>query len=281
MREKECFCAGLLQRTIRQRRSQGPQPIGRVFNEPVRGSSMIICTSRKFIFVHINKTAGTSITEALAPSLQWNDIVLGATPIGQALDEPFKDRFNLYKHSTARDIRAVVGADVWSEFTTFAVVRDPVDRTVSFYRYLKRIETAASPLRQLRRRLLGRRPVWNGLLALRESKTFSDFIRHPILRYDPGFIPQHAFLSGENDEIIVDRLLRFEAIAEDFEVFCLDLGLGKLQIGHENRSGKGENRLSIPDSDIGFLKEYFAEDYALLARLPGRQKADDLRASSG
>jgi hypothetical protein len=241
---------------------------------------MIICTSRKFIFVHINKTAGTSITEALAPSLEWNDIVLGATPIGQALDQPFKDRFGLYKHSTAREIRAVVGADAWSESTTFAVVRDPVERAISFYQYLRRMETAASPLRRLRRRLFGWQPAWNGLVALRDSRSFSDFIRHPILRYEPGFIPQHAFLSGEDDEIIVDRLLRFETISEDFEDLAHGLGLGALRIGHENRSGSG-NRLSIPASDIDFLKGYFAKDYALLAGLSGGQKADDLQASSG
>ena len=233
---------------------------------------MIICTSRKFIFVHVNKTAGTSITEALAPRLQWNDIVLGATPIGQALDQPFKDRFNLYKHSTAREIRDVVGAEVWSDSTTFAVVRDPVDRTVSLYRYLKRIETAASPLRRLRRRLSGRQPVWNGLGALRESRSFSDFIRHPILRHEPGFMPQHAFLSGENGEIIVDRLLRFEAIAEDFEALCRELGFGTLRIGHENRSGRDGGRPPVPDSDIDFLRDYYAKDYALLASLIDRRE---------
>lgn len=242
---------------------------------------MIVCTSRKFIFVHINKTAGTSITEAFAPILQWTDIVLGVTPIGRVLDQPFQDRFNLCKHSTAREIRAVVGADIWSEFTTFAVVRDPVDRAVSLYHYLKRIETAGSPARRLRRRLLRRPPVWSGLIALRESKTFSDFIRHPMLGSEPGFIPQHAFLSGENDEIIVDRLLRFEAIAEAFEALCRDLGLGRLRIGHENRSREDRNRLSIPDSDVDFLRDYFAKDYALLASLSNQQKADDLQASSG
>jgi hypothetical protein len=233
---------------------------------------MIICSSRKFIFVHINKTAGTSIVEALAPHLQWNDIILGSTPIGHALNQPFKDRFNLYKHSTAREIRGVVGARVWSDSTTFAVVRDPVGRAVSLYRYLKRIEAAASPLRQMRRRLSGRQPVWNGLRALRESKSFSDFIRHPILRYEPGFLPQHAFLSGENGEIIIDRLLRFEAIAEDFEALCRDLGFGPLRIGHQNRSGEAGSRLPIPDSDIEFLKDYYAKDYVLLASLIARQE---------
>lgn len=232
---------------------------------------MIISASRKFIFVHINKTAGTSITEALAPKLQWNDIILGSTPIGLALDQPFKDRFNLYKHSTAREICGVVGAGVWSNSTTFAVVRDPVDRTVSLYRYLKRIDAAASPLRRLRRRLSERQPVWSGLRALRESRSFSDFIRHPILRYEPGFMPQHTFLSGENDEIIIGRLLRFEAIAEDFEALCQELGFGALRIGHENRSGDGD-RPSIPDRDIDFLRDYYARDYALLASLVGRRK---------
>ena len=85
-------------------------------------------------------------------------------------------------------------------------------------------------------------------------------------------MPQHAFLSGENGEIIVDRLLRFETIAEDFEALCQELGFGALRIGHENRSGENGSRLTIPDRDIDFLRDYYAKDYALLASPIGRRK---------
>jgi hypothetical protein len=229
---------------------------------------MIISNSGKFIFVHINKTAGTSVTDALAPCLRWNDIVLGATPVGTALNAPYRDRFGLYKHSTAREIRAVVGDEVWRSYTTFCVLRDPIDRAVSLYRYLKRMQADRSELRRRLRDLLGRsRPDWPATVALRETDSFSAFIRHPRIHFDPGFLGQHAFVCDEAGNVIVDRLLRFETIADDFAALAAELGLPADPIGHSNRSGTGAGaaRPELSDDDVAFLKERFARDYALLA----------------
>ena len=38
---------------------------------------MIISHTHRLIFVHIQKTAGTSVTVALDPFMGWNDIILG------------------------------------------------------------------------------------------------------------------------------------------------------------------------------------------------------------
>jgi hypothetical protein len=246
---------------------------------------MIICNSRKFIFIHINKTAGTSITEAVAPHLQWNDLVLGETPIGRALNQPFKERFNLYKHSTAREIRAVVGERLWNDYRTFAVLRDPIDRTLSLYRYLKRLDASAPRGQRLLRSLLGKDPsAWPATRALRESKSFSEFIRHPKLRYDPGFMSQRHFIADEDGRIIVDTLLRFESIDDAFGSLCRELGLEVDRIGHANMSSgrSGSHPVTVSDGDAAFLRAHFAQDYALLEdllRYP--QKAGDPRISSG
>ena len=38
---------------------------------------MIISNSKRFIFLHVPKAAGTSITIMLDAELEWDDIVLG------------------------------------------------------------------------------------------------------------------------------------------------------------------------------------------------------------
>jgi hypothetical protein len=248
---------------------------------------MIICNSRKFIFVHINKTAGTSVTDTLYPHLQWNDIILGSTPVGIALNHPYKERFGLYKHSTAREIRAVVGPEIWRDYTTFCVLRDPVDRALSLYRYLRRLQADKSEFRRRLRDLFGKgRPDWPATQALRESESFSAFIRHPKIRHDPGFMSQKAFICDPEGTVIVDRILRFETIATEFADLCGELGLAAAPIGHQNRSETGPRaRPVLTPGDIAFLRAYFAEDYALLeagAPVPqGLQKESDLRPSSG
>ncbi len=233
---------------------------------------MIISNAHRFIFIHINKTAGTSVTEALAPHLAWNDIVLGGTPIGRALDQPFHERFGLYKHSTAREIRAVVGGPVWKSYLSFAVLRDPVERTISLYRFLRRLEDDCPAGRKLLRRVLRRRrsPVWPASTALRESRDFSGFIHHPMLRYDPGFIPQHRFLSDEEGRIIVSRLLCLETLTDELVQLGSALGLRLGTVGHANRSTirrGGRIEVTPTQEDIDYLRTYFAKDEALRAQV--------------
>ena len=75
---------------------------------------MIISNSHRFIFVHVLKTGGTTVCAALDPFLRWNDVVLGGTEFGERMNGPYRDRFGLRKHSTAQEIRAVVGDATWS-----------------------------------------------------------------------------------------------------------------------------------------------------------------------
>ena len=46
---------------------------------------MIISHTHRAIFVHIPKTAGTSITALIEPALRWNDLVLGGTTFGERI----------------------------------------------------------------------------------------------------------------------------------------------------------------------------------------------------
>ena len=60
------------------------------------------------IFIHINKTGGSSIEKALGLPLQ---------------------------HVTAKEVIAAIGQEVWGEIFKFTVVRNPWDKVVSHYHY--------------------------------------------------------------------------------------------------------------------------------------------------
>ncbi|GAA6167801.1 glycosyltransferase family 25 protein [Sessilibacter corallicola] len=94
---------------------------------------MIICHSKKFIYIHINKCGGTSLTQALSPFLADEDIVLGGYPEAEKRSEEYLAKYGIYKHSTAAEIKQFVGSDVWDSYYKFATIRDPWERVVSTY----------------------------------------------------------------------------------------------------------------------------------------------------
>jgi hypothetical protein len=163
---------------------------------------MIISNSHKFIFVHVMKTAGTSVSAAIDPYLRWNDVAIGGTRFGEQIQPAFRERFGLHKHSTASEIRAVVGGDVWSSYFTFTVVRHPYDRIVSLYTWLHKTLRNARPD--------ATEWSWPVATAFRESSSFSGFIRHEQFRQSLGGRPQVEWTCDDDGHCIVDFVGRFE-----------------------------------------------------------------------
>ncbi len=99
---------------------------------------MILNHQHRFLFIHVPKAAGTTITRALSPLTTFRDIELGGTKYGEAVQERFAARFDLRKHSTGAMIRAKCPAHIWRGFFVFAFVRNPYARAYSVFRFLRR-----------------------------------------------------------------------------------------------------------------------------------------------
>lgn len=99
---------------------------------------MILNHQHRFIFIHVPKTAGTTVTRALSALTTFRDIELGGTKYGEALQGLFASRFDLRKHSTALQVKAKCPGHIWRRFFVFAFVRNPYARAYSVYRFLQR-----------------------------------------------------------------------------------------------------------------------------------------------
>jgi hypothetical protein len=99
---------------------------------------MIINNTFQFVFVHIPKSAGTTVTSLLSRYSSYCDIELGGTPLGEAIQPHFQKRYGLQKHSTFSEIRTVVGEVMLKRYFSFAFVRNPYSRAYSAYKYLSR-----------------------------------------------------------------------------------------------------------------------------------------------
>lgn len=88
---------------------------------------MIISHKHKFIFVHLGRTGGRSLTMELAKHCGPDDVI---TPTG---DYAGQNVGTWRRHSKASQIRDRLGQNIWDEYFTFTFERNPWDKVLSNY----------------------------------------------------------------------------------------------------------------------------------------------------
>lgn len=199
---------------------------------------MIWSASRRFCFVHIPKTGGTTITAAYEPHMRFDDVVLGGTLLGEQLQAQYRQRFGLHKHSGARAIIQAAGPEAFGAAFSFALLRHPVDRMVSLYRWLRGMPGDRHPLHQ---------PA--------ASLDFDAFV--PVAR--PHFTSQAAHVKSDG-RIAVTRLYRFEDLSLAWAEVSRRLGI-ETQLGHSNASRS--EPIQVSAAARAAIEAAYAEDLAL------------------
>ncbi|MDO5612637.1 MAG: sulfotransferase family 2 domain-containing protein [Paracoccus sp. (in: a-proteobacteria)] len=187
---------------------------------------MIISTRHRYIFVHIPKTGGTSLTQALEQRVGRDDIILSDTPKGRARRRRVKDataRGRLWKHATLADIEGLVDPAIYADYLILTIVRNPWDRMVSMYHWA-RDQRFSHPL-----------------VRLAQTVDFDEFIRSPIAR--PTMARRIGYyLTDSRGTEWPALILRFETLAADTEGLGRRLGLKLNPLPHLKKSARGDYR---------------------------------------
>ena len=203
---------------------------------------MILSRGRRFIFIHIPKTGGTALTLALEARAMKDDILIGDTPKARARKGRLKgvaSHGRLWKHSTLSDIAGLATDDEIATFFTLTLVRNPWDRVVSYYHWL-RTQTFAHPA-----------------VGLARSHDFSGFLNHAQIRTALTLWPSSAYLRDRQGAERASLFARLEHLDTDLAPFEAHLGLRLTPLPPAN----------VSDRSRDWRPFYSADDAALVAQI--------------
>lgn len=157
---------------------------------------MVISHKYKCIFVHIPRTAGSSIAYQ-------------------------KDLFEITEnrtHDFAANVRNTVSKRIWNKYFKFTFVRNPFDRFVSLYFYFSQMKE-------------GHRWYNYNIPVLTETQTYENFemfcknFSNIKCKDNFHFISQYKWIIDNKENIIIDFVGRFESLHKDWKHVCERVGI--------------------------------------------------------
>lgn len=203
---------------------------------------MLVSQSKKFLFVHIQKTAGRSFEAVLKEN------------IGDLKSLPGT-------HDHALWVRDQFG-DSWEEYYKVAFVRNPWDRLVSWYAMFQRKGNTTWYKRMTG---LGK---YNKIrqYVLDHTSSFEEFIYNcnDIIEDTDGkksfWYNQLDYVCDSEGRVMVDFIGKFENLVEDTAVVFKHLGIDGVSLPHKNSSEHRDYRTYYDDKMRDIVYERYARD---------------------
>ena len=208
---------------------------------------MLLSRRYQFLFVHIAKTGGTSVRNALQ-RYRWRDPyylpqwiaskMSGITGHGLGIKLP--------RHCKAITAQEMLPREVFEGLFKFAFVRNPWDLQVSSYHHIKR-----------------ERPH-----LLKTDESFADFLNRKLdpdrpgqYHIDTSITPQTHYLIDLTGTQIVDFVGRYESLQSDFDTCCDRIGIPRQTLPHQRRAEDRGSYRDYYDADTrDLVANHFASD---------------------
>ena len=168
---------------------------------------MIVSHAHRFVFLKTRKTAGTSVEIALSTVCGPDDVITPVTEADERLRAECGGRppqnyaspplpRKAFNHMPASMVRALVGRDRWDAYYSFSIERNPWDAVVSLFHWRHRDDPS--------------------------PPAFADFVHEPVVE---ELATKNFRAYRIKGELAVDRVLRFESLAEELAEVWTHLGL--------------------------------------------------------
>ena len=195
----------------------------------------MISHKHKFIFVHINKTGGTSLELILRK--------LSALYVGKWDNKLYAKNWD-GKHNLIEKYRKLAKKEIgFKNYFKFTIVRNPWDRLLSNYFYRKYIK-------------------YDGFIqdmSFKEwvvnSKTGDYSFENSLSKHE-----QFDWITDNHKEVLVDFIGRFENLQEDFDIICDKIGIPRQELPHKNKSKHKHYTEYYNDETRSIVAEKYAKD---------------------
>jgi len=191
---------------------------------------------KKFFFVHIPKTAGTSISSAILATNKYN---LSFLPT---------------EHASAIQIIDYIGKN-YKKYYSFSFVRNPYDRLNSLYHFL--CQKNLFPEK-------GENWDQDNLIKMGFKAWLLDTNFWPP--YTKGIGPsfqkrsQCYFLSDENNHILVNDVFKYENLTNDLNILSKKIDINFDELSQTKVTIRDNDKYEYCDETIDFVKQFHGED---------------------
>ncbi|MCC5915637.1 MAG: sulfotransferase family 2 domain-containing protein [Balneolaceae bacterium] len=187
------------------------------------------------IYVHIPKTAGIAINEALYGNYGW-------------------------AHRPVRHYKRIFGPLTYKKYFTFTFVRNPYTRLLSAFRFLKNGGFGEPDRRWAEKNIM-------------QYDTVNDFVMEWLNEESmwsyPHFKPQYSFVCDISEKPEVDFIGKFENIDQDFDKVCSILGIeNRLKVRNKGETDNSNWREDFTNQSIEKVTELYRYDFKVFSYQP-------------
>lgn len=202
----------------------------------------MISLVHRTVFVHIPKCAGQSVEAAFCADLglkwQKHRYLLGCFERPKGWSDALPERI---AHLTAHEYteRNFLPKSMFRSFYTFAIIRDPVERAISMWRFLPYAES------------------------------FERFVGDELpRRLDAGhffYRPQAAYLTHpESGDVLVDHVIPFSTLSRHWPEVMRRAGISA-PLEHRNAAPATRSLPDVTAAERDALQQLYSEDYDAFA----------------
>jgi hypothetical protein len=188
---------------------------------------MTINYEKKLIFIHIPKNAGTSVIKAMGIENMLIDKTI----------EEYKDHYREH----------------WNDYKKFTVVREPIDRFISAYKFARMDESGW--FSATGEEGLGKHHHYELCNEMNINEYVSYLYKNPK-EFNRWIVPQTFIISNENGEREIDYYVRYENLLEDLQ----KIGIDKIEKLNSSKI-KDEKTIELTKKSKNILYQIYDIDY--------------------